>query len=232
MSACRSSPSSPPHLKLDMDRVDRQEERAAFLAACSNLNQRSIFNAVESDKLDVTRTTDAIEQNGLHFVVSSAKHDLKKQANIVKYLVSKGADVNQARTSDGWTPLFLAVMLGRSEVVSLLLQKGARVRHVDQEGLTCEDWAVKYRWDQIKTQLMLHRSKLPHSRFSIVQQGPALQCQSTTSSLGSTDTLSESGRSQSSEDSSLASPIPIVPSPSTSHPNNDQSSETCLLAAK
>ncbi|TRY61437.1 hypothetical protein TCAL_02148 [Tigriopus californicus] len=223
-----------PHLKLDMDRVEREDERCSFLQACSRLDQRNIFNLVDGgERLDMADTLDDVGQNGLHFVVATTHPDEKRQANLVKYLLSKGADINQARTTDGWTPLFLAVMWGRAEIVSLLLARGAKPRITDQMGMTCEDWARAYRFDKIQ-QLLLHaRSKLPHSRFSIVTQGPPLQNLGPRNSLGSNDTLSESSHnSQSSEDSSLSTPSPSSTPGANSHPSEPSPTEACLLTAQ
>jgi ankyrin repeat protein len=53
----------------------------------------------------------------------------------VQALLEKGADVN-ASNSNGFTPLYLAVMKGHREVVALLLEKGAAVNAASTEGFT------------------------------------------------------------------------------------------------
>ncbi|CAJ0948280.1 unnamed protein product, partial [Mesorhabditis belari] len=42
----------------------------------------------------------------------------------------------------GYTPLMIAVMSGRTEVVEYLVTKGANLRHVDKEGHSAVHWAV------------------------------------------------------------------------------------------
>ena len=85
---------------------------------------------------------------------SAAAADL--QSHLVSYLVKKGADVDLARTSDGWTPLHLAVAFGLTQMVTSLLGEGAKARLKDKEGMTAEDLADKYRMKQIKD-LLVHR---------------------------------------------------------------------------
>lgn len=72
------------------------------------------------------------------------------------YLISSGADPNAIRTTDGWTPLFLAALFGESRLVVTLLQNGAKVTIKDHEGLTAENVADKYRMDQVKN-LLVHK---------------------------------------------------------------------------
>ena len=45
--------------------------------------------------------------------------------NIKCFIFSSGANVNKPRDGDGWSPLFVAAMLGRLETANLLLQAGA-----------------------------------------------------------------------------------------------------------
>ena len=40
-------------------------------------------------------------------------------------ILYSGATVNKQRETDGWTPLFVAAMLGKLETANLLLQAGA-----------------------------------------------------------------------------------------------------------
>jgi ankyrin repeat protein len=46
-------------------------------------------------------------------------------ANIVRFLLSKGADLLECRISDGYSPLLLAAYNGHVDVVELLLSHGA-----------------------------------------------------------------------------------------------------------
>ncbi len=232
--------------KLDMGCVERDEERVEFLAACSRLDEKTVFKMVDVKGVEPAAALDAIGQNCIHFVtcssvaVAAANHKgssgssatpssasstssagsagmggataaaassppggataafqdaVSRQTALIHYLVQNGADVNCARSSDGWTPLFLAVILNITPMVSLLLQVGAKATTQDLAGLTAEDYADKYRLRNVKDILVhrcvrrLHcnermpliddasyysRSKVPHSRFSCVTRGPAL----------------------------------------------------------
>lgn len=64
---------------------------------------------------------------------------VKKDIEMVRLLLSKGADVNLAN-GGGWTPLHMAADAGDSEMASLLLRHGARLEARDFRGLT--PWEV------------------------------------------------------------------------------------------
>jgi len=73
---------------------------------------------------------------------------LEGHADVVKVLVSAGADVNLSYTmkditgvAPKMTPLMVACMAGRIEVVKLLLHSGARVDFKDGKGHTSIYWA-------------------------------------------------------------------------------------------
>ena len=52
--------------------------------------------------------------------------------------------MNKQRAGDGWTPLFIAAMLGRLDIATLLLQAGADSRLEDEEDRTAEMIAHQY----------------------------------------------------------------------------------------
>ena len=52
--------------------------------------------------------------------------------------------MNKQREGDGWTPLFIAAMLGRLDIATLLLQAGADSRLEDEEDRTAEMIAHQY----------------------------------------------------------------------------------------
>ena len=57
------------------------------------------------------------------------------QAEMVKWLIEKGADVN-SRTANQWTPLLYAARDGHKEVVKLLLDGGADINAAQKDGWT------------------------------------------------------------------------------------------------
>lgn len=92
----------------------------------------------------------------LHYAIGFEGEDRRA---IVSYLLSRHADVN-AQNDDGKTPLMLAVALGHTEAVSLLLQTGADTELRDINGATAEDLArLDGRWDLVH-QLQLHDHQL------------------------------------------------------------------------
>lgn len=62
----------------------------------------------------------------------------KKDIEVVKKLISYGADVNQF--SQGKTPLMLAARYNNVEIIKLLIESGAKLKAKDEKGNT----ALKY----------------------------------------------------------------------------------------
>jgi hypothetical protein len=60
---------------------------------------------------------------------------------IVDLLIQHGANVHQARTDNGDTPLIVASYLARIDVVALLLSHSASVHHLNNDGDTCFTFA-------------------------------------------------------------------------------------------
>jgi len=56
--------------------------------------------------------------------------------DVVKFLISKGADVNVTSRNTGWTPLHVAADKGHLEVVKILVSAGANVNAKDILGMT------------------------------------------------------------------------------------------------
>ena len=142
--------------KLDIDSVERDEDRVEFLSACSKLDARIIRNLVDVKGVDVGTAVDGLGQNAIHFVAVSSAYDPERQISLIGYLIQQGANVNQPRTSDGWTPLFLAVTFGLQPIVNALLQSGAKTRVKDYLEMTPEDYADRFRMKQIKD-MWVHR---------------------------------------------------------------------------
>ena len=69
---------------------------------------------------------------------STVKHDSESDLKIalIQYLVWNGARVNQARCTDGWTPLLLAAVFNITSVLSPLLSLGAETSAKDSKGKT------------------------------------------------------------------------------------------------
>ena len=63
--------------------------------------------------------------------------------------------MNPRREGDGWTPLHLAAMFGKSDVTQVLLDAGARASVKGTAGDTPEDVAKRYRHHALAD--ILHR---------------------------------------------------------------------------
>lgn len=62
---------------------------------------------------------------------------------IVKYLISKGIEVDSTNRRSRFTPLMAAVCYGRYEIVKLLMEHGANKNAVDSKGISVIDFARK-----------------------------------------------------------------------------------------
>ncbi len=62
---------------------------------------------------------------------------------MVKYLISKGNDVNATTRRSRFTPLMAAACYGRLEIAKLLLEHGADKDAVDAKGISVIDFARK-----------------------------------------------------------------------------------------
>lgn len=69
------------------------------------------------------------------FCVSIAKGDIET----VKKLLDLGADVNQK--SNGMTPVMYAAKYNRTEILKLLISKGANLKTKSDRGMTAEEYA-------------------------------------------------------------------------------------------
>jgi len=160
-------PQAPSGRKLDVQRVELQGNQAEFLESCSTLDMRSLRTMVENQSVDPSQALDSVGQNCLHFVASSlsdravqcaaaVREESERQTQLVGYLSSRGADPNCKRSSDGWTPLHVAAILKRVDLVRALLNAGARADVGDHDGKTPEDWAARYRLEEVRN-ILLHR---------------------------------------------------------------------------
>lgn len=62
---------------------------------------------------------------------------------VVKFLISKGMDVNTTQRRSRFTPLMAAVCYGRVEMVEFLIEQGANIEAVDTKGISVIDFARK-----------------------------------------------------------------------------------------
>lgn len=89
---------------------------------------------------DSNRVTNADEDQGelvLHCAIlccPSREEKLDNYLALIKHIVSVVPGVLEQKSSEGWTPLQVAVLTHQPEVVAYLLSEGANQRHRDKAG--------------------------------------------------------------------------------------------------
>ena len=78
---------------------------------------------------------------------------------IAEYLLSKGANVNTQRVSDGYTPLMIALSERNQELVKIFLEKGADVNSVNVNAKSVLDFAITEKNTEIIELLKQHGAK-------------------------------------------------------------------------
>ena len=96
---------------------------------------------------------------------STVKQDSESDLKIalIQYLVWNGAKVNQARCTDGWTPLLLAAVFNITPVFSLLLHLGAETSVRDSKGKTVAslgDLVKQYRLNSVVISEILEEQEI------------------------------------------------------------------------
>jgi len=64
-------------------------------------------------------------------------------ADMVKYLIANGQNINETSRKSGFTALMAAACYGRVEVAKILLENGANTEQKDVKGFTAIDFAHK-----------------------------------------------------------------------------------------
>jgi ankyrin repeat protein len=63
----------------------------------------------------------------LHYAIDNKAEN----CDVVNLLVKKNADINKETTSDGFTPLILAVKRGHKNICKFLIEEGAKLESFD-----------------------------------------------------------------------------------------------------
>jgi ankyrin repeat protein len=100
------------------------------------------------------------DQTPLHRLSESEAH--KRHREVGQLLLDRGADVN-ACDDTNWTPLYMAALHGRLEIVRMLLDHGAAINSLSVGGQTPLNIASKYGYVEI-VRLLLERGADPNVR--------------------------------------------------------------------
>ena len=71
--------------------------------------------------------TDGDQRTALHYAIDNQVENL----DVVNLLIEKGADINKETTSDGYTPLIIAVNRGHKNIAKTLIEMNANLDAVD-----------------------------------------------------------------------------------------------------
>ncbi|RBR13502.1 uncharacterized protein FIESC28_08130 [Fusarium coffeatum] len=112
-----------------------------------------------------TRAPNKLHESGLHML---AKKGFYKMANC---LINHGADIH-AENSYKVQPLQLAFKGKSTELVKLLLEKGARVEHLDSDGYLPLHWASRYGGHAVISQLLGPENMFLNQMEPLHQQTP------------------------------------------------------------
>lgn len=135
--ACREEHADMLHLLLDNGanlEVPPGGGEAPLLIACQAVN-KTIVDILLSKGADITKT-DNCGNTVLHHIALASKEPLKTSVvSLTAKLLASGAQINQLR-QDGLSPLFLACHSGNTELMELLLMKGADANIPDANRVT------------------------------------------------------------------------------------------------
>ncbi|MCL6294212.1 ankyrin repeat domain-containing protein [Jejuia spongiicola] len=101
------------------------------IALCFSVVSVNAKNITENQSTFITQTTVKVNP----FCVSIAKGDIET----VKKLINLGEDVN--KKSNGMTPAMYAAKFNRTEILKLLISKGAKLKVKSDKGMTAKKYA-------------------------------------------------------------------------------------------
>ncbi|AMD19863.1 HCL288Cp [Eremothecium sinecaudum] len=97
--------------------------------ACQMGDLKTVKELIESGTIDIKHDWDDIERvSGIHFASGN------NRLNLVKYLISQGADVNMKAGDFEATPLHWASKMGYVYIVHALIENGADLSLLDKQG--------------------------------------------------------------------------------------------------
>jgi ankyrin repeat protein len=134
--------------------------------------EKELFNAIDQHNVDAVSSllSDGVSPNCIMDSypylnpLESAIYEVDMGGSIkmVEVLIENGADVNYCKEDDLITPLHLAVYIFDSDIVRLLLEKGANPNCIDTTGYTPLLYASEHHMNEIINLL------LPHCNIDII----------------------------------------------------------------
>eukprot|EP01121_Diplochlamys_sp_Union-15-3_P016054 TRINITY_DN5398_c0_g1_i1.p1 TRINITY_DN5398_c0_g1~~TRINITY_DN5398_c0_g1_i1.p1 ORF type:complete len:130 (-),score=38.62 TRINITY_DN5398_c0_g1_i1:122-511(-) len=118
-----------------------RSKEGGFVWAIKTGDLKSVQSYIEKEGFKVNEPDSSVQKrHPLHYAADMG------QADIIKYLLSKGAKID-AKDAFGITPLLAAVYEGHSSAVAILLEKGANRNAKGPDGKTALEAAES---DEIK----------------------------------------------------------------------------------
>jgi len=117
--------------------LGRSRHGGEFLVQAASENKRRFVDLLLRKEYDVNY------ENGSGSTPLSGA-SVQGNDEMVRFLISRGADVNRKDRSVGESPLMAAAEMGKFGTVKVLLDKGAEPCALDKEGHTAEGLARKY----------------------------------------------------------------------------------------
>ncbi len=95
---------------------------------------------------------------------------LSKNVELVSYVIDLGINVNLEANEDGWTSILIAATVGDFEIFKLLVDSGADVNFISDQGDTCVDLAASNGFREIVDYLCAHPRFDPETDESDAQE--------------------------------------------------------------
>ncbi len=125
-------------------------DSSSYLASFTNLKielsegkTKSFIDKIEKNELGVDELIDPFSgQRLIHYAI------IFNEISLVDYLIQKDCNL-MVRDYLGYTPLFKAASLGRSEIFKILIDSGVPLNHYDRKGKTPKSKAELFNQDDI-----------------------------------------------------------------------------------